>query len=171
VEHRIESMGSFKIVGRLLETSMDNGKVFQDAPEFWSLCDRDGTTEWLRRNAGPLGVFGASLDIDLQGGIFRYYAAVERPADLREIPTGFTACPIPACTWAVFGRRGPLPLTYQALVRDVYSSWIPASPDWCPAGFFQLERFPDLPLDKPREHDRENRSCELWIPVRPKGMP
>lgn len=169
LEFRLEVKDAFEIVGRVLETSMHQGRVFQEVPEFWELCDRDGTTDWLSRHAGQLGVMGVSLDIDLQGGMFRFFAAVERPADLREVPEGITSRLIPACSWGVFSRRGPLPLTLQALIRDVYNSWLPTSPDWRPAGYFNIERYPDLPLDVPREGDGDIRTCELWIPLRPKG--
>ena len=147
---------------------MFQGRVFQDAPDFWLECDRDGTTAWLVEHAGPLGVLGVSLDIDLSTGVFHYHAAVEAPADLVDLPEGFVRRRIPPCTWGVFRERGPLPLTLQMMIRDVHTTWFTSSNEWAMGGNWNVVRYPDFAQGAPREGDQSIYDCELWMPMRPR---
>jgi len=168
LEFRIQTLPALEIVGKVLETSMHQGRVFQDIPEFWERCDGDGTTAWLAAHKGPLGVLGASLDVDNQRGIFRYHASIEAPAGLGELPEGFVRRTIPASQWGIFEDHGPLPLILQMLIRDVHTSWLPSSSEWALAGTFNVVRYPTFPQGTPRAGDGHVHACELWIPLRPK---
>jgi len=155
-----------EIVGRELQTSMREGRVFQEVPDFWEACDRDGTTLWLREHAGALGVCGVSLGIDHGGGPFRFLACVESPTESSEPPAGFRKEVLPVGEWAVFGETGPLPHTLQALIRTVHTAWIPSHTEWSIDRSINLVRYPTYLQGTPRGGDDTPHECELWMPIR-----
>jgi len=165
---RIEASPSFEIIGKSLETTMRDGRMFQDIPEFWARCDEDGTTSWLTERMGPLGILGVSMDNEPGISDFRYFAAVQAPREDVEFPPGegWSRRTLPACTWGKFDAKGPLPLTLQCLVRDVYTKWMPHNGEWELAGLFNVSLSPIVPPGMRKAMAGSIHGCGFWVPLK-----
>ena len=158
MNYKIIKKEGFKVVGIQRKINSANDANFKEVPKFWNDSMKDGSMDWIKNNAGKLGVLGVSLDLqNFYNGHFTYMIGIEKIDG--PLPDGFESAIIPAATWAVFEAIGPLPEANQDLVRRIFSEWFPATGyqhDYAP----EIEVYPDGDTNSP------DYRCEIWIPVK-----
>jgi len=157
MNYKIIDKESFIVVGKQTRITSEEEGNFKQVPEFWEECMKDGSYEWIKSNAGELGVIGVSMDLqNFYKGFFTYMIGVEEIKGT--LPKGFVSATIPAATWAVFESVGPLPEATHDLIRRIFTEWMPSTGyqhDCAP----ELEVYPEGDMYSP------NYRCEIWIPI------
>lgn len=137
--------------------STDRETAFQQVPQFFRQCDREGVPDEIN---GLLGRFHDNHTIsalyDYTESGFTYMIGQFLPEGLA-VPEKFTVLEVPAATWAVFDAPGA---DMQALWRRVWTEWFPASGYESVAGV-QFEMYYGLA-------SHGNVFGEIWVPVRKK---
>lgn len=159
MNYRIETRESFRIVGVKLQAtwSPEKQEGFEEIPKFWVKHGQLGTIPQLCRIMNPSipGIFGVSVGDWQHSGLFDYYIAV---ASDQPVPDGMAAYEIPACTWAIFECKGPLPSAIQSLQQRVITEWLPGSG-------YQYANAPDIELYSEGDQSSEDYTCWIWLPV------
>lgn len=159
MNYRIETRESFRIVGVKLQAtwSPEKQEGFEEIPKFWAKHGQLGTIPQLCRIMDPTipGIFGVSVGDWQHSGLFDYYIAV---ASDQPVPDGMASYEIPACTWAIFECKGPLPSAIQSLQQRVITEWLPGSG-------YQYANAPDIELYSEGDQSSEDYTCWIWLPV------
>ncbi len=153
MEYRLVKKKAFRIVGAKLQTTMENGVCYQDAPTFWSSTIQTGKHNAVLAlmNQEPFGLLGVSNYSDnFATGVFDYYIASSSD---RPVPEGMTEFIVPESTWAVFPCNDIKPETIQNLEHSIVMEWLPTSG-------YEFAQAPDMEL-----YD-ENGKVEIWLPVK-----
>lgn len=61
MDYRIVEKPAFKIIGKAIRVSTDNGENFKRIPQFWDECWQDGTCDTLGRMIPEGGVLGKAM--------------------------------------------------------------------------------------------------------------
>lgn len=152
----IDKLG-FKVVGKSIRVSTQDGENFRRIPKFWDECMEDGTYTQICRLAAEQSVLGICMDFSAEQQELTYMIAVESSSDP---PAGLSGREIPAATWAVFQASGPLPESIQTVWKRIFSEWFPAT-GYEHAGGPELEVYPN----PEGQADPSDYRCEVWIPV------
>lgn len=127
MEYRVEKMASFRIVGRKLSTTIENGECYQRIPAFWGeMMQSGGPGEILAQmDQKPFGLLGVS-DYDPQAptSAFSYFIAV---SSAQPVPDGMEELTVPALTWAVFPQENDNPANLQDYQKRIVLEWLPSS--------------------------------------------
>lgn len=152
MEYRIEKREEIRIVGVSTPLSKDLEENFQEAPALWGRAATDGTVMRLAgmMDTDPKGVLGVSA---CHGEAWRYYVAV---ATTQPVPEGMEEYTVPACTWAVFSGKGPMPGAIQELEKRIVTEWLPTSG-------YEYANAPDIELYL--EPNPVDATFEVWLPV------
>ena len=125
MEHRIEKMDGFRIVGVKLRTTMQDGQGMKDIPAFWgSVMEQNKQMQILPlMDAAQMGLLGVSVyNINADDPrVFDYYIAC---ASTKPVPEGMEEYAVAAATWAGF------PCTRETMGRvqmDIFTQWMPSS--------------------------------------------
>ena len=152
MDYRILSMDSFRIVGKKLQTTIENGESYTRLPTFWGeLMERGGQNELLALMTGePYGLLGVSdYNPTLDSSRFDYYIAV---SSTHPTPDGMEELVIPAATWAAFPVRNDGPDAVQKHQQRVLFEWLPTSG-------YEFFPAPDIEV-----YDATG-GMETWIPI------
>ena len=163
MDYRIEKQDAMTVIAR---TEHFGGEVGYDRIHaLWNGCMEDGTMDALCRCLEPGSPWGdAIVGISYDSpdhGEFDY--AVGAAYNGAPVPDGLSLVEIPAATWAVFPCAGPMPESFQALWKQIYTEFFPAS-DYQPqsSGGMFLEVYPGSDVD------RKDFTCEFWVTVEKK---
>lgn len=153
MEYRILQMNSFRIVGKRIHTTMENGACYRDTPLMWkTLFENQEQLGILSLNNNePIGLLGVSKYSDsFTTGSFDYYigCASDRPT-----PEGMHEYEIPKVTWAVFPCKNIKASTIQQLENEIVMEWLPTSG-------YEYANAPDIELY------REDGTAEIWMPIK-----
>ena len=165
MKYRIEEKHCFKIIAKTQRfAKLENVDGRRDIPEFWTKCNEDGTVKYLEQSCkkdGVLGgcIVGLCMEDSVKVKDFPYSVGAEY--DGGEVPEGYTLYDMPAARWAVFDSTGSMPDAIQKLWHKIFSEFFP-SPDYKPAGNFDLEVYSDSYMDSDTYHS------EIWIAVEEK---
>lgn len=152
LDYRILHTEAFKIVGKKLHTTMENGNSYRELPAFWQLTQQSGEIPNILAlmNAQPFGLLGVSdYNPNLNQSEFDYYIAA---ATSLPTPEGYEELIIPAATWAAFPHPMTSPEEMQKFQQQIVMDWLPSSG-------YQFAFGPDLEV-----YGKEN-TLETWIPV------
>lgn len=157
MDYRIVKEDSFHVLGVGIPLHKSLEENFMEVPQFWGQVATDGTLERLLpyMDGEPKGVLGVSACPE--GDDWEYYVAV---ASDGTVPEGLRQWQIPACTWAVFAGRGPMPDAIQELQRRIITEWLPSSG-------YQYANAPDLEVYL--EPNPADAVFEIWLPVEKQG--
>lgn len=153
MDYRVEQHGAFRIVGKKLETTIENGECYNRVPAFWAeLVESGGPGEILAlMDAPPFGLLGVSdYDPAAETSSFNYFIAVssDKPA-----PAGMAEHKVPAATWAIFPHPPQAdPAEMQDYQKRIVFEWLPASG-------YEFGRGPDVELYY------DDGRVETWVPV------
>lgn len=159
-------MMNYKIVDKASFTVLGVSKVFPyegattEVPRFWTEHYESG------RNATVCGMYGISIDENMDGAAFEYLIADDyHPA--AEIPDGFITKTIPQHTWAVFPCIGSMPASLQDVHRRIFSEWLPNCKEYEIAAGYNIEMYSDAAAYTNGVQDEKYYS-EIWVPVKRK---
>mgnify|MGYP003623930814 CR=1 FL=1 len=125
MEHRIEKMDSFRIVGVKMVTTNKEGKGMQDIPAFWGeLIQHNKQLEIVPlMNKAPFGLMGVNVynTYDDDAYKFDYYIACSTD---QPVPEGMAEYTVPALTWAIFPGKSD---EVQKVMVGIVTEWLPTS--------------------------------------------
>src|SRR4030042_3890083 len=133
LNHKILEKNSFKIIGKELIVSTENGENFKLIPKFWEKCMEDGTLDILGKiknkpKETAHACLGLCMDFKNQDNknYFSYLICVE-VNDFSFIPVGMETRTIPKQKYAVFTAKGKMPESIQKTTKEINQSWFPKS--------------------------------------------
>ncbi|MHC5215836.1 AraC family transcriptional regulator [Enterococcus sp. LJL128] len=154
LNYRIVQMDGFKVVGKKIHTTMENGMSYQELPKFWQQTQQSGEVPAILSlmDREPMGLLGISdYNPKLDESTFDYYIGA---ATSKETPDGFFELTVPAATWAAFPHKLSLPEEVQQFQKKIVTEWLPTSG-------YQFAFGPDIEV-----YGKEG-DMETWIPVTP----
>ena len=159
---RIEKKPAFVVVGRKTHITGQDNEQFG---VFWQQSHANGFIAQLKAlRSGVPGevtqslVFGVSrCEADPANRAFDFYIAAEAPSFAT--PTDMERFVVPACTWAIFGNRGALPMSLIDAELECHLRWLPAS-GYAHALAPELEIYPA----------GDSQQIEYWLPICSKGL-
>ncbi|MBP1045350.1 AraC family transcriptional regulator [Enterococcus sp. BWM-S5] len=152
LDYRVVHTEAFKIVGKKIHTTMENGISYRELPEFWQQIQQNGEIPGILSlmNQQPMGLLGVSdYNPNLDQSEFDYYIAA---ATTLPTPEGYEELTIPAATWAAFPHKLTNPEDMQKFQHQIVMDWLPSSG-------YQFAFGPDL------EVYGKDDTLETWIPV------
>ena len=151
MDYRIEKLPAFRVVGIKLQTTVEGGQCYKDAPAFWGqLIANGGPGEILAlMNQQPMGLLGISDYDPERDSSFDYYIA---SASDQPVPEGMFEFEVPAAAWAVFPHKNEGPEVIQAYQQRIVMDWLPSSG-------YEFAKAPDVELYY------DNGEMETWIPI------
>ncbi|NLK59978.1 MAG: AraC family transcriptional regulator [Treponema sp.] len=168
MKYRIIEKDTIELAGVSLRTTNTDGENMKVIPEFWQENSSNGTATAIGKNCGSMGMFGVCYDYNPKDNSFAYAIAVEKGDHaLTDFPGGSVTITIDPATYAVFESRGPMPGAIQAVWKQIYSEWFPAS-EYEHAGTPDFELYPEQE-DPSIDDTSEKYRCEVWIPIKKKG--
>lgn len=160
MNYRIEHHNAFRIVGPRMSCpwSPEKQEGFALVPKFWGEQYQKGTIPTLCgiMNGQPIGVLGVSVGNWQTAGSFDYFIAV---ASDRPIPEGMVEYEVPACAWAIFECKGPMPHSIQSMQQRIMTEWLPNSG-------YQYADAPDIEQYTEGDQSSEDYVCYIWLPVK-----
>lgn len=160
MNYRMEHHDAFRIVGPKLTCpwTPEKQEGFTLVPKFWGEHQQKGTIPVLCAimNGRPVGVLGVSVGDWQTAGSFEYYIAVSSD---QTVPEGMDEYEVPACTWAIFECKGPMPGSIQAMQQRIMTEWLPNSG-------YQYADAPDIEQYTEGDQSSEDYVCYIWLPVR-----
>ncbi|WP_315077483.1 AraC family transcriptional regulator [uncultured Clostridium sp.] len=155
MNYKIVEKESFRVVGKQTRITMVDGENFEQVPEFWNKCMKDGSYEWISSKAGKLGVLGICKDFKKDE--FNYMIGVEEIKGT--IPNEYISATIPAATWAIFEAVGAMPDAIQDLTRRIFTEWLPSTG-------YQHDCAPEIEVYPEGDIYSSDYKCEVWIPIK-----
>lgn len=164
LDFRIEQLEQFRVVGVMINTTIENNCCRNEVPSLWGEVIQHGKLNEIMAlsNQIPVGIIGiSSYNTDTSDSKkFNYYiaAATDKP-----VPEGMVEFMVPAATWAVF----PCKRTEIAEV-EIYiaSEWQKeADYEMLNRGYEtgeMISQAPDMEVHKPDD------TSEVWVAVRKK---
>lgn len=152
LNYKLVKTPSFRVVGKKLATSMENGRSYQEIPAFWGQLQQTNEVPTLlaMMNHEPYGLLAVSdYNPNLDEVAFDYYIGV---ATDHELSGDYAEIEIPETTWAAFPRPMGTPEELQEFQRQIVMDWLPTSG-------YQFAVGPDL------EVYGQDNNVEMWIPV------
>jgi AraC family transcriptional regulator len=160
MNYRIEKMEPFRIVGVKQEAtwSPEKQEGFTEVPRFWAEHGQKGTIPELCKimDSQPGGILGISVGDWQNTGTFDYYIAVSSG---QPVPEGMREYLVPACTWAIFECRGPMPAAIQEMQQRIVTEWLPGSG-------YQYADAPDIEVYSDGDQSSSDYVCWIWLPVK-----
>ncbi|GGD89570.1 GyrI-like domain-containing protein [Paenibacillus nasutitermitis] len=154
MEYRMEEKKAFRIVGKSIQVSMENGENNRRIPEFWKQSDEDGTVSALEAVSPGKDLLG--ICSMLPGDeLLTYIIAVESDSAPSE---GYISMTIPSASWAVFPSVGPLPGAIQQVWQHIFGEWFSSTG-------YEHAQAPDIEVYGPGDTTAADYRCEVWIPV------
>ena len=150
MDYRVIEKKAFKVVGKMITSSLENNII----PQFWNQCKSDGTINKLLEvglNNSTLGMcFGFDDD-----GFNNFMVAIETNKSCVE---GMQIVDIPASTWLVFESVGPIATTLPELWKRIYGEFLPQS-------IYKQAKVPTMEVYDRNDTLSQDFCCEVWIPV------
>jgi AraC family transcriptional regulator len=160
MEPKIINKKSFPVIGMQIQTTSQDGKNFQEIPQFWKQITEDNLFERIPPQKHPGSYLGICMDFEPDGG-FSYLIASE-VTHTEDIPEGMVCKTIPPATYAVFTAHGKMPEAIQETTKYIYQEWLPASG-------YQHAGTPDFELyDERSTVGGEDALVDIHIPI---GLP
>lgn len=159
MNYRIETKDTFRIVGVKMQCpwTPEKQEGFTEVPKFWMEHNQKGTIPELCKlmDQEPLGVLGICVGDWQTTGSFDYYIAVSSSEPVPEVMATYD---VPACTWAVFECKGPMPTAIQSMQKRIMTEWFPNSG-------YQYADAPDIEQYTEGDQSSEDYLCYIWVPV------
>jgi len=151
MNYRIETKGSFRIIGKSAPLDREIENNFMVVPKMWQDAAMNGTIQKLAAmmDTPIMGLLGVSACNDEEQ--WKYFIAVSSTKEAAE----FEEYIVPASTWAIFSGAGTNQ-SIQELEQRIITEWFPASG-------YEYANAPDIEVYL--NPDPQNAQYEVWIPV------
>ncbi|MGM0123773.1 AraC family transcriptional regulator [Enterococcus sp. AZ194] len=154
LDYRVTQMPGFRVIGKKIQTTMENEQGRQDIPLFWQETHQKNLISELLpfMNQQPFGVLGVSdYQPNLDNSAFDYYIGVASTEALKE---DLHELLVPEATWACFKHpASDTPKELQEFQKKIVFDWLPTSG-------YEFTQGPDV------EVYGQDNSVETWIPVK-----
>jgi AraC family transcriptional regulator len=156
VDYRIVEKEAFTVVGKSVQTTMQDNEQTRQIPRFWGECYQDGTIAKLASISTDENMFGIMMDMQPGNDDFTYLIA--RKTDVTSPPEEFVLSTIPASTWAIFTSVGPVAVAIPSVFGRIYQEWFPSTG-------FEHSGAPEMEVYPPGDVTAEDYRCEVWVPI------
>lgn len=150
MDYKIVNKDAFRVLAltKLFKTESS----LSDLPKFWTEYYVHGYDKIVHATLGVCEPEKPDCEE------FKYGIGCEYQDELA-IPDGFEILMIPANTWAVFRCVGPMPDAMQAVLKRIYSEWLPQA---------EYGRLLDYDFEVYTEGDKQGKDyvSEIWMPVK-----
>jgi AraC family transcriptional regulator len=163
MKFRIVRKDAYLVFGKGITVSNVEGLSYEQVPQYWLSCIKDGTLERIssladkERTGNQLPC--AVLYDYASDGSHKYMIGTECSLN-GEVPSGFETVTVPAAIWAVFETTS---VKAEDVSEDIQAIWKRVYTEWFPLSGYEHARTPELEVYYDRE-DEVFRS-EVWIPV------
>ncbi len=156
LDYRIQTLDSFRIIGKKLTSTLESGICYQEIPAFWEMFMKNGGPAALLplMNQQPAGILGVSVcDLEMENSHFDYYIGVATDLPLpADTPMKFEEYIVPASVWGIFPHKNENPGMIQDFQKHIVLDWLPTSG-------YEFAKAPDIELYF------DNGVMETWIPI------
>lgn len=159
MEHRIETIGEKKLVGKRIKMSLSNNKT----KELWQIFmpRRKEIANNIGSELFSIEVYDPSYFVNFNFNTeFDKWASVE-VTDFNSVPGGMETITIPSGLYAVFIHKGPASSGSKTF-QYIFQTWLPNSE-------YIVDNRPHFEIMgvKYKNEDPDSEE-ELWIPIKPK---
>ncbi|MDC7223174.1 MAG: AraC family transcriptional regulator [Spirochaetales bacterium] len=156
MNYKLERKSPFKVLGRSLKTSSEEGRSEREIPQFWDTLVQEGVTKRLASYSSDYGkMLGVCFD-EKPDHTLEYALSV--PWKGEGDKADFEVWEIPEAEWAIFESIGPLPEAVQNTWKRILSEWLPATG-------YELSHKPKIECYYPLTEKCEEYRCEIWLPI------
>lgn len=157
MNYKLLEKEAFKLIGKTLNTTTENGANLREIPEFWSQLNQNGEVEKMIQIPGIRELVGACIMEDITGQTFDYSIAAMVDQET-EVPEGMDVYEVPPLTWAVFECIGAMPDAIQNGFKQIYSEWFPSTG-------YEHAPGPELEVYPKGNPMSEDYYSEIWVPI------
>lgn len=156
MNYRIEHKEAFRIAGVMRHFKLNVEENFTEVPKFWTQTHQNGNFAKVCElsNMEPCGVLGVCTCMN--GNDFDYYIAC---ASDKAVPEGMVDYMVPACDWAIFDCRGPMPEAIQKLQTRIVTEWLPTSG-------YEYADAPDIEVYTEGNTSSPDYMTQVWLPIK-----
>lgn len=156
MKYRIEEMEGFKVFGKSITTTSEDGRNFREIPQFWNDVFQSGDFKAMieqcdesSKNFGICLPMKNELEFDYAIGF----------SGVKDEYLDFEVCQIPKAKWAIFECLGPMPDAMQRVWNRIFKEWLAATE-------YEIDcRLPQLEYYTEGDTSSENYYSEIWIPL------
>lgn len=152
MDYRLMTLSEFRVIGRKIHTTLENGQSYAEVPQFWKHLQQTQEIPDILgfMNQEPFGLLAVSdYNPSLDDKAFDYYIGTSSD---KVKPEGYDEIIVPEATWAVFPCKMQSPEALQNFQKQIVMDWLPTSG-------YQFAFGPDLEVYAP------DNTVEMWIPV------
>jgi len=164
MDYRIEKKGAFRLVCRKIQVYKPQGDTATaDISAFWNKCSADGTMDAICRY-GTFDNLHGMLGVCFSDGMADNHFPYGIGAEYNGVPLtdkGLDIIDIPACTYAVFTCKGPMPDAFKDTYKKICTEFF-AQSGYEYGNGAELEVYPSADTKNP------DYTCEIWIAVKEK---
>lgn len=148
---------TFRLIGKCIKVSMLDNNHYQQIPEFWHQCQKDGTYSTLVSldTANTKGLFGMFASYDEKTQEIDYALMV---ISHKELPQGYIEVNIPETMWAIFDCIGAVP-------QSIHKGWKYLNEEWLAEYPFQHAPCPELEWYSDKNVYSDDYLSQIWIPI------
>ncbi|MGN0902076.1 MAG: AraC family transcriptional regulator [Succinivibrio sp.] len=169
---RFELTDEMTLVGFSKRVSFSNS--FEEIPKYWKEIYNESTVKLVKGEREPsseldkaivtnmIGMFGASYDSSDNDFMYGIFGVLNENYN-DSIPEELVTYKLKKGLYAKFTSTGPLPHSLQALVKNIFSSWLPGNVE------YELSEGPVLEYYPKGDCSSDSYSCEVWVPVKKKN--
>jgi AraC family transcriptional regulator len=158
MNYTIVEKPSFKLIGKGIEVSNENGENFIEIPKFWGTCHQNGFVKQLCALKNFKELVGACIMPSGDAACKQFTYAIAAIAEQTPNQADFDTWDVPASTWAIFESIGPMPNAIQETWHRIFAEWFPAT------GFEHADA-PELEVYPEGDSSSADYRCEIWIPI------
>lgn len=161
MDYKIVKKEAFKLVGKSIEVSMENGENIKMIPTFWNKAYEEGWCQKLSDMSEDEIMTGACImpqcDCDNKKQTFTYAISTIIKSD-SEIDKEFEVWDVESHNWAIFECLGAMPHAITDTFHRIFSEWFPAT------GFEHADA-PELEVYFKGDLSSEEYKSQIWVPI------
>lgn len=167
MEPKFVTKPAIKLVGYAITTTSNGNENNTAIPAFWTALLSDRRVKKLHGESFVKNhaEYGACFPENPESGEFVYLIGVE-PVEGAAIPPTYTACELPAATYAVFSSPPSTDVEFSASIqgtwRYILNEWFPDS------GYEYAEGCVDFEYYDEHNMGDAGNVCDIYVPVSPK---
>lgn len=154
MEYEIVKQDEMTFSGFSKNFSNENGKNYQEIPQFWGELFKNGNHGLLLPYQDDLGTVGISYEWSDELKEFKYMVGIRNNV---EIP-GTTKITFDSNTYAVFSVVGSCPQSVQDAVNYIHG-------DFLPNGKYRHAGGPEIEVYPAGDAREQDYVCYYWVPV------
>lgn len=157
MNYRVEKKEAFKVFGKSISTTSEDGRNFKEIPRFWKDVFESGLfkemIEYCDEGSKNYGVCLPMKNEDEFDYVIGFSGS-------RDDYGKFQVFEIPEAKWVIFECRGAMPNAMQDVWKRIFKEWLPATE-------YEIDfTKPELELYTEGDASSEEYYSEIWVPLK-----